>query len=50
MTVVSCFNVAERFVFATGWPDASGDLERLDCIPYMGDDDICIDHIQHTEA
>ena len=22
----------KRFVFAPGWPDASGDLEKLDCI------------------
>ena len=40
----------KRFVFATGWPDASGDLGKLDCIQYVGDNDICIDHLQHTEA
>ena len=41
MTVVSCFNLQKRFVFATGC---------LDCIHYVGDTDICIDHLQLTEA
>ena len=27
----------KRFVFATGWPDANGDLGRFDCIQYVGD-------------
>ena len=36
--------------FATGWPDASGDLGKLDCIHYVGDNDLCIGHIEHTEA
>ena len=40
----------KRFVFATVWPDANGDLGKLDCIPYIGDNGICIDHLQHTEA
>ena len=31
----------KRFVFATGLPD---------CIHYVGDTDLCIDHLQHTEA
>ena len=31
----------KRFVFATGCPD---------CIHYVGDTDLCIDHLQHTEA
>ena len=50
VTVVSCFNFAKRFGFATGWPDASGDLGKLDCIQYVGDSGLCIDHLQHTEA
>ena len=33
--------VQKRFVSATGCPD---------CIHYVGDTDICIDHLQHTEA
>ena len=52
MTVVSC-NVStlqKRFVFATGWPDASGDMGRLDYMQTVGDNAMCIDHIQHTEA
>ena len=40
----------KRFDFATGWPDASGDLGKLDCMQYLGDTDFCIDHLQHTEA
>ena len=28
-------------MFATGCPD---------CIQYVGDTDLCIDHLQHTEA
>ena len=31
----------KRFVFANGCPD---------CMHYVGDTDICIDHLQHTEA
>ena len=51
VTVVSCFNFAGAFCFfATSWPDASGDLGKLDCTQYVGDNDICIDHLQHTEA
>ena len=33
--------VQKRFVFATGCPD---------CIHYVGDTDLCIDHLQHTDA
>ena len=40
----------KTFDFVTGWPDVSGDLGKLDCIQYMGDNNICIDHLQHTEA
>ena len=40
----------KRFVFATGWPDAIGDLGKLDCTQYVGDNGLCIDHLQHTEA
>ena len=29
MTIVTCFNFAEAFWFATGWPGASGDLGKL---------------------
>ena len=50
MTVVSCFNFAEVFCFTTGWPDASGNLGKLDCIQHLDDNDLCTDHIQHTEA
>ena len=32
-----CFNFAEAFCFATGWPGASGDLGKLDGIQYVGD-------------
>ena len=38
---MSCFNSAKAFVFATGCPD---------CIHYVGDTDLCIDHLQLTEA
>ena len=52
MTIVTCFNFAEAFCFATGWPGASahGDLEKWDGIEYVDDNDLCIDHLQHTEA
>ena len=50
MTIVTCFNFAEAFCFATGWPGASGDLEKWDGIQYVDDNDFCIDHLQHTEA
>ena len=50
MTIVTCFNFAEAFCFATGWPGASGDLGKLHSIQYVGDNNICIDHLQHTEA
>ena len=50
MTIVTCFNFAEAFCFATGWPGASGDLGKLHGIQYVGDNDLCIDHLQHTEA
>ena len=50
MTIVTCLNFAEAFCFATGWPGASGDLGKLDDIQYGGDNDLCIDHLQHTEA
>ena len=50
MTIVTCFNFAEAFCFATGWPGASGDLGKLDGIQYVGDTDLCIDHLQHSEA
>ena len=50
MTIVTCFNFAEAFRFAAGWPGASGDLEKWDGIQYVDDNDICIDHLQHTEA
>ena len=49
MTIVTCFNFAEAFCFATGWPGASGDLEKWDDIQYLDDNDLCIDHL-HTEA
>ena len=29
MTIVACFNFAEAFCFATGWPGASGARERF---------------------
>ena len=35
------FQFCRRLVFATGCPD---------CIHYVGDTDICIGHLQHTEA
>ena len=50
MTIVACFNFAEAFCFATGWPRASGDMGKLHSIQYVGDNDLCIDHLQHTEA
>ena len=50
MTIVTCLNFAEAFCFATGWPGVSGDLGKLDGIPGVGDNDLCIDHLQHTEA
>ena len=50
MTIVTCFNFAEAFCFATGWPGASGDLGKLHGIQYVGDNDLCIDHLQHKEA
>ena len=52
MTIVTCFNFAEAFCFATGWPGASGDLGKLHGIglQYVGDNNLCIDHLQHTEA
>ena len=28
VTIVTCFNFAEAFCFATGWPGASGDVEK----------------------
>ena len=31
-------------------PGASGDLGKLHFIQYVGDNDLCIDHLQHTEA
>ncbi len=34
-------NLQNRFVFATGCPH---------CIHYVGDTDLCIDHLQHTDA
>ena len=41
----------KRFVFATGWPDRSGDLGKVDCIQqYMCENDLCIDQLQYTEA
>ena len=40
----------KQFVFATVWPDANGDRGKLDCIQYMDENDLCIDHLQHTEA
>ena len=50
VTIVTCFNFAEAFCFATGWPGASGDLGKLDGIHYVGVNDLGIDHLQHTEA
>ena len=50
MTIVTCFNFAEAFCFATGLSGVSGDLGKLDGIQYVGDNDLCIDHLQHTEA
>ena len=50
MTIVTCFNFAEAFCFATGWTGASGDLEKLDSMQDVGDNDLWIDHLQHTEA
>ena len=35
MTIVTCFNFAEAFCFATGWPGASGDLEKWDGIQFF---------------
>ena len=47
----SLVRVVVRHVFYyTGWPDSSGDLGKLDCIQYVGDNDLCIGHIEHTEA
>ena len=39
MTVVSCFNYAEAVFFATGCPDARGDLGKLECIQHVSDND-----------
>ena len=50
MTIVTCSNFAEAFCFATGWPGASGDLGKLDGIQCVGDNDICIGHLRHSEA
>ena len=49
MTIVTCFNFAKAFCFATGWPGASGDLGKLDGIQYVGDNELCIDHLQHIQ-
>ena len=50
MTIVTCFNFAEAFCFATGWPGTSDDLGKFHGIQYVGDNNLCIDHLQHTEA
>ena len=50
MTIVTCFNFAEAFCFATGWPGASGVLGKLDGIQYVGDNELCIDHIDHRRV
>ena len=50
MTIVTCLNFAEEFCFATAWPGTSVHLGKLDGIQYVGDNDLCIDHLQHTEA
>ena len=50
MTIVTSFKFEEAFCFATGWPGASGDLGKLDGLQYVGDNDLCIDRLQHTEA
>ena len=50
MTIVTCFNFAEAFCFATGCPGVSGNLGKLDGIQYVGDNDLCIDQLQHTET
>ena len=52
VTVVSCFNFAEEFCFCdwlAGCQWRSGKVGQ-DCIEYVGDTDLCIDHLQHTEA
>ena len=46
MTIVTCFNFAEAFCFATGWPGASGDLEKLDGIQYVDDNALITFSIQ----
>ena len=50
MTIVTCLNFAEAFCFATAWPGTSVTLGKLDGIQYVGDNDLCIDRLQHTEA
>ena len=37
-------------MFCDWMAGASGDLGKLDGIQYVGDNDLCIDHLQHTEA
>ena len=44
------FQLCRSVLFCDLWPGASGDLGNLDGIQYMGDNDLCIDHLQHTEA
>ena len=50
MTIVTCFNFSEACWFATGRPGASGDLGKWDGIQCVDDNDLCLDHLQHTEA
>ena len=38
------------FVLRLVGRDASGDLGKLHDIQYVGDNDLCIDHLQHTET
>ena len=44
------FQLCRSVLFCDCWPGASGDLGKLDDIEYVGDNDFCIDHLQHTEA
>ena len=48
MTIVTCINFAGAFCFATAWPGTSVHLGKFDGIQYVGDNDLCIDHLEHT--
>ena len=44
------FQLCRSVLFCDWLACASGDLGKLHGIQYVGDNDLCIDHHQHTEA